>query len=79
MTCRTCGTTSSRDLCHYCTRSVALLKAGRCVYCTLPFSRLDDLRTEGLCHECRVRHVSVSQGTRAVLKLASRARWRAVA
>ena len=78
--CRACGLPTSRQLCHFCSRTVELVKDDRCVSCTEPVHREDDARIEGLCAECRSRFVghrgsALSTGTRAVLRLAANARY----
>lgn len=74
-TCRTCGLPTLRRLCHFCSRTVALVKTDRCVACAGPLSRRDDQRVEGKCVECRSRCVALSAGTREILRLAARARY----
>jgi hypothetical protein len=77
MRCQACGLRCSRDLCNFCTRTVALVKEDRCVACRGPVDRRDDVHVWGLCHDCRVRHVRVSSATRSLLKLTAVARYQA--
>lgn len=77
MTCRMCPAITSRDLCHFCARTVDLVKADRCVSCCTDITRTFDQRTEGLCADCRSRSVHLGPATRHLLILASRARYRA--
>lgn len=75
--CRACGLPTFRDLCHFCSRTVALYRSGSCVACVVPVSPLDALRVEGRCEDCRSRNVVLSNGTHRILKWAAQARHRA--
>lgn len=75
--CRTCFIVQTpRKLCHYCAKTVALIQADRCVACQGPLDRTIELRFEGRCADCRSLNVVLSQPTRTLLALASRARYR---
>jgi hypothetical protein len=75
--CSTCGIGTTRPhLCNFCQRTVELIRSQRCVSCTATLDQLDTLRQEGRCAKCRSRNVKVAAGTRRLLLLAAKARYR---
>lgn len=74
--CLACGLDVEGDFCHFCRRTIDLIKADRCVSCTKPLDPLGTIRREGRCDECRSRNHELSQATRHLLILASKARYR---
>jgi len=73
-----CGLTlqPGKRHCAYCQRTIELIRAGRCVACRVTIHPGDSQRCEGLCSECRERHVTVSASTRRLLRLSAQARYR---
>jgi hypothetical protein len=76
MTC-CCGVRTAEPYCAYCRRTIELIRLGRCVSCRAAVQPGDSVRVEGLCAECRERHVALSKPTRRLLRLAAKARYRA--
>ena len=56
MRCAACGLATSRRLCHFCSRTVALVKARRCVSCTGSVLDDDFPNVQGKCVDCLARH-----------------------
>ena len=78
MTCL-CGArvSENRRHCAFCRRTIALIRDARCVSCAGRIHPGDSERVEGLCAECRSRHVPLGAATRRLLRQAARARYRA--
>lgn len=73
MTCRACGLATPRTFCHFCERTITLIRAARCVSCTGPLGPVP-IRDEGLCADCRTRNHRLCGATRHLLVLAAEAR-----
>ncbi len=72
--CAACHVPTTRRLCYFCTRTVALIQARRCVSCLAPVNDDDSIRVQGKCGECLERGSALGVGTRWVLHQATRAR-----
>jgi hypothetical protein len=75
MRCAACGQATLHELCYFCTRTVELVKARRCVSCTQPVTDADFPNVQGKCLDCLARNHRLSSGTRWVLRQASKARY----
>lgn len=63
--------------CHFCRKTIRLIRAGRCVTCIAPVIPEYEERVEGRCRACRDRRVTMCRPTRRLLVQASKARYRA--
>jgi hypothetical protein len=77
LTCEACGLPTRRALCHYCQRTVDLIRERRCVSCAQPLGSTVAARVEAKCPECLARLVPVSAATRKILAATADARYRA--
>lgn len=75
MSCAACGTDTVRRLCYFCSRTVALHRARRCVSCTGPVADVDFPNVQGKCSDCLARNHRAGPGTRWVLRKAAVARY----
>lgn len=71
-----CGASTASTNCAFCRRTIALIRAGRCVTCTRQVVPEYEERVEGQCRACRERRVRTGAATRRLLKLASAARYK---
>lgn len=75
MTCTACGLPTLRPLCHFCRRTLGLIRTRRCVSCTEPIVD-DGERKQGKCWACLGRAHRSCAGTRYLLNVSADARYR---
>ncbi len=73
--CPGCNVQTFHRLCHFCRKTVALIRAGRCVSCQEMVQSVDFQKAQGKCGECLSRNKRLSFATRRLLHLAANARY----